>query len=74
MRIKQLLWELQNLIIWILEFPSHGELIFIDMNLKLIFVIIRCKKHGVPVEKIFNKTQRDKFRWAIEMATEDYEF
>jgi C-terminal topoisomerase domain len=34
----------------------------------------RCKKHNVPVEKIFNKTQRDKFRWAIEMADEDYEF
>lgn len=34
----------------------------------------RCKKHGVPIEKIFNKTQRDKFRWAIEMADSDYEF
>ncbi|CAG9806692.1 unnamed protein product [Chironomus riparius] len=33
-----------------------------------------CKKHGVPIEKIFNKTQRDKFRWAIEMADEDYTF
>lgn len=33
-----------------------------------------CKKHGVPIEKIFNKTQRDKFRWAIEMAGEDYNF
>lgn len=34
----------------------------------------RCKKHEVPIEKIFNKTQRDKFRWAIHMATEDYRF
>lgn len=34
----------------------------------------RCKKHGVPIEKIFNKTQRDKFRWAIEMVDEDYVF
>ncbi|KAG5670524.1 hypothetical protein PVAND_000782 [Polypedilum vanderplanki] len=33
-----------------------------------------CKKHGVPIEKIFNKTQRDKFRWAIEMADETYSF
>jgi len=33
-----------------------------------------CKKHNVPVEKIFNKTQRDKFRWAIDMADADYEF
>ncbi|KAL5278455.1 TOP1 family protein [Megaselia abdita] len=33
-----------------------------------------CKKNDVPIEKIFNKTQRDKFRWAIHMATEDYRF
>jgi DNA topoisomerase-1 len=37
-------------------------------------MLFRCKKNGVPIEKIFNKTQRDKFRWAIEMADEDYEF
>ncbi|KAI8428097.1 hypothetical protein MSG28_002369 [Choristoneura fumiferana] len=30
-----------------------------------------CKKHGVPLEKIYNKTQRDKFRWAIDMAGPD---
>lgn len=34
----------------------------------------RCKKYDVPIDKIYNKTQRDKFRWAIDMATEDYEF
>uniref|UniRef100_A0A182UZS7 DNA topoisomerase I n=1 Tax=Anopheles merus TaxID=30066 RepID=A0A182UZS7_ANOME len=33
-----------------------------------------CKKFGVPIEKIFNKTQRDKFRWAIDMADENYVF
>ncbi|KAG7488685.1 hypothetical protein MATL_G00036970 [Megalops atlanticus] len=33
-----------------------------------------CKKFGVPVEKIYNKTQRDKFAWAIDMTDEDYEF
>lgn len=33
-----------------------------------------CKKFGVPIEKIFNKTQRDKFRWAIDMADENYIF
>ncbi|OWR41552.1 topoisomerase 1B [Danaus plexippus plexippus] len=33
-----------------------------------------CKKHGVPIEKIYNKTQRDKFRWAIDMAGPDYIF
>lgn len=33
-----------------------------------------CKKWNVKIEKIYNKTQRDKFRWAIEMAGPDYQF
>lgn len=33
-----------------------------------------CKKWEVPIEKIYNKTQRDKFRWAIEMVGPDYQF
>uniref|UniRef100_A0A8C4J0B1 DNA topoisomerase I n=1 Tax=Dromaius novaehollandiae TaxID=8790 RepID=A0A8C4J0B1_DRONO len=33
-----------------------------------------CKKWGIPIEKIYNKTQREKFAWAIDMAEEDYEF
>lgn len=38
------------------------------------FVISRCKKWDVPVDKIYNKTQRDKFRWAIEMVGPEYQF
>lgn len=34
----------------------------------------RCKKFGIPIEKIYNKTQREKFAWAIDMAGEDFEF
>ncbi len=34
----------------------------------------RCKKWGIPIEKIYNKTQREKFAWAIDMAEKDYEF
>ena len=33
-----------------------------------------CKKYDVPIEKVYNKTQREKFRWAIDMAGPDYEF
>ncbi|XP_053415395.1 DNA topoisomerase I, mitochondrial isoform X2 [Nycticebus coucang] len=33
-----------------------------------------CKRFGVPVEKIYNKTQREKFAWAFDMAGEDFEF
>lgn len=39
-----------------------------------LFWSCRCKKWGIPVEKIYNKTQREKFAWAIDMADEDYEF
>uniref|UniRef100_A0A8D1GMW4 DNA topoisomerase n=1 Tax=Sus scrofa TaxID=9823 RepID=A0A8D1GMW4_PIG len=33
-----------------------------------------CRRFGVPVEKIYNKTQREKFAWALDMAGEDFEF
>jgi DNA topoisomerase-1 len=33
-----------------------------------------CKKWEVPIEKIYNKTQRDKFAWAVDMAEEDFRF
>ena len=36
-----------------------------------------CKKHTVPIEKVYNKTQREKFRWAIDMimnSEEEYHF
>uniref|UniRef100_A0A7E4UPT1 DNA topoisomerase I n=1 Tax=Panagrellus redivivus TaxID=6233 RepID=A0A7E4UPT1_PANRE len=34
-----------------------------------------CRKYDVPIEKIYNKTQREKFRWAIDMIQDgDYKF
>uniref|UniRef100_A0A7N6B0V0 DNA topoisomerase I n=1 Tax=Anabas testudineus TaxID=64144 RepID=A0A7N6B0V0_ANATE len=33
-----------------------------------------CKNMEVPIEKIYNKTQRDKFAWAIDMTEADFEF
>jgi len=38
------------------------------------FIFLRCKKWKVPIEKIYSKTQREKFRWAIDMATADFHF
>lgn len=43
-------------------------------DLSSLVIPSRCKKFKVPIEKIFNKTQRDKFRWAIDMAGADYRF
>ncbi len=33
-----------------------------------------CKKWDVPIEKIYNKTQRQKFAWAMDMVDEDFVF
>uniref|UniRef100_A0A8C9SJ15 DNA topoisomerase I n=1 Tax=Scleropages formosus TaxID=113540 RepID=A0A8C9SJ15_SCLFO len=33
-----------------------------------------CKNMDVPLEKIYNKTLRDKFAWAIHMTNPDFEF
>jgi len=33
-----------------------------------------AKKHEVPMEKVYNKTQREKFMWAIDMAGPEYVF
>ncbi|XP_052815915.1 DNA topoisomerase I, mitochondrial-like [Mya arenaria] len=33
-----------------------------------------CKKWEVPLEKVYNKTQREKFRWAIDMTDADFRF
>uniref|UniRef100_A0A2D4HCD7 DNA topoisomerase I n=1 Tax=Micrurus lemniscatus lemniscatus TaxID=129467 RepID=A0A2D4HCD7_MICLE len=33
-----------------------------------------CKRFDVPIEKVYNKTQREKFAWAIAIAEEDFVF
>ena len=33
-----------------------------------------CKKNEVPIEKVYNRSQRDKFAWAIDMADETFMF
>ncbi|QEU60069.1 Top1 [Kluyveromyces lactis] len=43
---------------------------YIDPRLSVAF----CKKFDVPIEKVFTKTLRDKFRWAIESADENWTF
>ena len=43
---------------------------YIDPRLTAVF----CKKFGVPIEKFFSKTLREKFNWAIQSVDEDWEF
>ena len=43
-------------------------------NLTTLASPLRCKKHEVPLEKAYNKTQREKFAWAVDMADKDFVF
>ena len=43
---------------------------YIDPRLSVVF----CKKYDVPIEKIFTKTLREKFKWAIESVDENWRF
>lgn len=47
-----------------------SKLNYIDPRLTVVF----SKKFGVPIEKLFTKTLRDKFKWAIESADENWRF
>lgn len=43
---------------------------YIDPRLSVVF----CKKYEVPIEKIFTKSLREKFKWAIESVDENWRF
>lgn len=43
---------------------------YIDPRLTVVF----CKKFNVPIEKVFTKSLRDKFKWAIESVDENWRF
>ena len=47
-----------------------SELNYLDSRIKVAW----CNKWGVPIEKIYNRTPREKFSWAIDISDEDYEF
>uniref|UniRef100_A0A0N5BN14 DNA topoisomerase I n=1 Tax=Strongyloides papillosus TaxID=174720 RepID=A0A0N5BN14_STREA len=49
---------------------STSKLNYLDPRITVAW----CKKMDVPLEKVFSKTHREKFQWAIDMADEDYEF
>ncbi|CCE83497.1 Piso0_004073 [Millerozyma farinosa CBS 7064] len=49
---------------------STSKINYIDPRLTVVF----SKKFGVPIEKLFTKTLRDKFKWAIESADENWRF
>ncbi|KAI5612061.1 DNA topoisomerase 1 [Silurus asotus] len=56
--------------------PCRGKVLVVHSGIwrALPHVQQLCKKWGIPIEKIYNKTQREKFAWAIDMADNDYQF
>eukprot|EP01147_Barroeca_monosierra_P001333 gene1333-4514_t len=49
---------------------STSKLNYLDPRISIAW----CKKHNVPIEKVYNATQRKKFRWAAEMASPEFIF
>lgn len=49
---------------------STSKLNYLDPRISIAW----CKRFRVPVEKIYSKTQRERFAWALAMAGEDFEF
>lgn len=67
-----LTWQMKK---WLkLLYKKNILSVLLEYFLISLFIFDRCKKWEVPLEKVYNKTQREKFRWAIDMADEDYEF
>ena len=33
-----------------------------------------CRRYNVPIDKVYNKTQRLKFEWAMQMTERDFQF
>ena len=74
-KMKRLLQQLEKL-----KFQQMDEKKTISLDTsKLNYLDPRisvawCKKHGVPIDKVYNNTQRERFRWAIDMAEADFVF
>lgn len=49
---------------------TTSKINYIDPRLTVMF----SKKFNVPIEKLFSKTLREKFKWAIESADENWTF
>ncbi len=74
---KRLMEQLQKLEIQAVDKEENktialgtSKLNYLDPRISVAW----CKKHEVPIEKVYTKTHRDKFRWAIDMAGPEYEF
>ena len=49
---------------------STSKLNYLDPRISISW----CLRNGVPLNKIYNKTQLQKFQWAVNMTTSDFKF
>jgi len=68
-RIKK--WKIKKLEKEDLKTVALGtsKINYLDPRITVAF----CKKHNVPIEKLFSKTLREKFPWAMDVGR-DWEF
>jgi DNA topoisomerase-1 len=76
-RLGQLEEQLQKLEVQATDKEENKEIALGTSKLNYLdprISVAWCRKWDVPIEKIYNKTQREKFAWAIDMADEDFVF
>ena len=53
------------------ELLNHTDMITSQLNyLDPRISVAWCKKQKVPIEKVYNETQREKFSWALDSEKE----
>lgn len=76
-RLTQMEEQLQKLEVQATDKQENKEIALGTSKLNYLdprITVAWCKKWEVPIEKIYNKSQREKFAWAIDMADEDFIF
>nr|XP_054775326.1 DNA topoisomerase 1-like [Lytechinus pictus] len=76
-QVKRLKDQLAKLKIKVEDKRENKEINLVTSKLNYLdprISVAWTKKWDVPIEKVYNRTQRDKFRWAIDMAGKDFVF
>ncbi|XP_066539654.1 DNA topoisomerase I, mitochondrial isoform X4 [Hoplias malabaricus] len=75
--VKRLLEQLKKLLLQETDREENKVIALGTSKLNYLdprITVAWCKKNNVPVEKIYNKTHRAKFAWAIDMTDENFQF
>ncbi|KAL1475581.1 hypothetical protein MTO96_003555 [Rhipicephalus appendiculatus] len=76
-RLQKLEAELDKLELKAVDKEENKDVALVTSKINYIdprISVAWCKAWDVPIEKVYNKTQREKFCWAIETTDADFEF